>query len=83
MVTTDNTAYQALVLVWLWCGNSSSIVTEKVNRQNHNLITLYFLIFYEKVGFGAKFILAIIRSLLPGPTLNFKTIWVIVVCEHM
>ena len=22
MVTTDNTAYQALVLVWLWCGNN-------------------------------------------------------------
>ena len=21
MVNTDNTAYQALVLVWLWCGN--------------------------------------------------------------
>ena len=21
MVKTDNTAYQALVLVWLWCGN--------------------------------------------------------------
>ena len=33
--------------------------------------------------FDPKLILAIIRSLLPGPTLNFKTIWVSVACVHM
>ena len=42
MVKTDNTAYQALVLVWLWCGNLyfAQVLPNSYFSQFINLINL-------------------------------------------
>ena len=44
-IKTDNTAYQALVLVWLWCGNTGKYSTcEKL--KNKHMVTQLILIYH-------------------------------------
>ena len=51
LIKTDNTAYQALVLVWLWCGKNEKLIDQKdvadaeaIKKENEMLISIIDLI---------------------------------------
>ena len=76
MVKTDNTAYQALVLVWLGCGNKllnqsrlkisglqdkqTSVTEQQMNQRKMSAMKVLLLILFSVAASGAKMQLVVL-----------------------